>query len=132
MRPFRFIHIADVHLDTPFASRSEALRERLREAAREAFRRAADLAISQKVDAFLIAGDLFDGDRLSFATERFLLQQLDRLHEGGVSVYYACGNHDPGGARIDGMPWPPGVHDIRRRQTVGPRRADKDGQPGAS
>lgn len=129
MRPFRFVHIADVHLDTPFASRNEALRERLREAAREAFRRAVDLALSQDVDAFLIAGDLFDGERLSFATERFLLQQLDRLHDGGVGVYYACGNHDPGGARIGGVSWPdyvtvfadatPAIHVVR----------DRDGQP---
>ncbi len=75
----RFLHVADVHLDTSFAGRSEAVRRRLREASREAFRRAVDVALQEEVDAVLIAGDLFDGDRLSFETERFLLEQVGRL-----------------------------------------------------
>ena len=64
----RFLHVADVHLDTSFSGRSEAVRRRLRDASREAFRRAVDLAIREDVHAFLIAGDLFDGERLSFQT----------------------------------------------------------------
>lgn len=92
----RFLHIADVHLDTSFAGRSEAVRKRLREASREAFRKAVDLAIREDVHAFLIAGDLFDGERLSFQTERFLLDQANRLGDHGITVVYASGNHDPG------------------------------------
>ena len=41
----RFLHVADVHLDTPFASRSPEVRARLRDATREAFRAAVDLAL---------------------------------------------------------------------------------------
>jgi len=92
----RFLHIADVHLDTSFAGRSEEVRARLREASRQAFRNAVDLAIREDVHALLIAGDLFDGDRLSFQTERFLLEQVGRLNDQGISVVYATGNHDPG------------------------------------
>jgi len=92
----RFLHIADVHLDTSFAGRSEEVRVRLREASRQAFRNAVDLAIREDVHALLIAGDLFDGDRLSFQTERFLLEQVGRLNDQGISVVYATGNHDPG------------------------------------
>lgn len=92
----RFLHVADVHLDTSFAGRSEAVRRRLREASREAFRNAVDLAIREDVHAVLIAGDLFDGDRLSFQTERFLLDQAERLGDHGITVVYATGNHDPG------------------------------------
>lgn len=92
----RFVHVADVHLDTSFAGRSEAVRRRLRDASRQAFRRAVDLAIREDVHAFLIAGDLFDGDRLSFQTERFLLEQTARLGDHGITVVYATGNHDPG------------------------------------
>jgi len=92
----RFVHVADVHLDTSFAGRSEDVRRRLREASREAFRRAVDLAMREEAHALLIAGDLFDGDRLSFATERFLLEQAARLADHGVAVVYATGNHDPG------------------------------------
>ena len=92
----RFIHIADVHLDTAFASRSSHIRDRLRKALREAFARCLDTAVSEKVDAVLIAGDLFDGTPLSFETERFLLEQFRALAEAGIPVIYATGNHDPG------------------------------------
>ncbi len=108
----RFVHVADVHLDTPFTGRSDAVRRRLRDASREAFRRAVDLAIREEVHALLIAGDLFDGDRLSFTTERFLLEQAGRLADHGITVVYATGNHDPGssdtGPRL--LDWPSNVH----------------------
>lgn len=107
----RFLHVADVHLDTSFAGRSEAVRRRLREASREAFQRAVDVALQEQVDAVLIAGDLFDGERLSFETERFLMEQVGRLGDHGITVVYATGNHDPGS--VSGGPralqWPPNV-----------------------
>jgi DNA repair exonuclease SbcCD nuclease subunit len=107
----RFIHVADVHLDTSFAGRTEDVRRRLREASHEAFRRAVDLAIREDVHAFLIAGDLFDGERLSFATERFLLEQIHRLGDHGITTVYAAGNHDPGSGEsgLRPMAWPASV-----------------------
>ena len=106
-RSLRFIHIADVHLDTAFAGRSDGLRNRLRQTSREAFARCVAAAVSEKVDAVLIAGDFFDGTRLSFETERFLLTQLAVLAEAGIQVVYATGNHDPGqGPRAGGLDWP--------------------------
>ena len=103
----RFIHIADVHLDTAFAGRSDDMRNRLRHAAREAFGRCVDTAVGEQVDAVLIAGDLFDGGSLSFESERFLLAQLGRLAEADIQVVYATGNHDPGhGLRANGLDWP--------------------------
>ncbi len=108
----RFVHIADVHLDTPFRAWSADLRRRLREASRTAFRRAVDLALAERVEALLIAGDLFDGERLSFETERFLGDELSRLGEANIDVFYAAGNHDPGqeDTRRGHLPWPPHVH----------------------
>jgi exonuclease SbcD len=108
----RFVHVADVHLDTSFAGRSEPVRQRLREASREAFRRAVDLAIREDVHAFLIAGDLFDGERLSFKTERFLLEQAGRLADHRITVVYATGNHDPGSPEAGprSLSWPSNVH----------------------
>lgn len=104
----RFLHIADVHLDTAFSGRSPRVRARLREAAREAFARAVDLALAERLDAVLIAGDLFDSARLSFETERFLGEQLDRLGEAAIPVVYASGNHDPGPGAGEGrrIRWP--------------------------
>lgn len=125
----RFVHIADVHLDTPFAGRSETLRKRLREATRESFRRAVDLALDEEAHALLVAGDLFDGQRLSFATERFLLEELARLDEGGIRVIYATGNHDPGDAsgRVRALEWPGNVVLVDDPE---PRRVPVQGRSG--
>lgn len=107
----RFLHIADVHLDAPFGGRTPAVRRILQEAAREALSRAVSLAIQEQVHAVLLAGDLFDGHRLTFATERFLSADFQRLAEAGIPLVYAAGNHDHGGGRhpVTSLEWPPNV-----------------------
>lgn len=106
----RILHIADVHLDTAFAGRSDDTRSRLRQASRDALARCVETAIAEQVDAVLIAGDLFDRAHLSFATERFLLAQLGALADAGIQVVYATGNHDPGDSvRAGGLDWPANV-----------------------
>ncbi|MDD4146623.1 MAG: metallophosphoesterase, partial [Clostridia bacterium] len=72
----RFLHLADVHLDTVFQNRDRQRRALLREAVREAFRAGVDLALSSGCHAFLIGGDLFDNQTLSFTTEKFLLTEM--------------------------------------------------------
>ena len=47
----RFLHLADVHLDTAFAGREAAIRRRLRAAGREAFANAVDTALDEALDA---------------------------------------------------------------------------------
>ncbi len=109
---FKFIHIADVHLDTHFLSKNEWLRERLRSSLREAFKRVIDLCIEEKVNALLIAGDLFDNDKLSFKTEQFLVDSFKRLEKNNIVVIYTTGNHDPGdeGYRTSSIEWSRNVH----------------------
>lgn len=116
----RFLHLADVHLDTAFEGRSAALRDHLRSALRTSFRRAVDCALDEDVDAVLIAGDLFDDDRLSVTTEDFLVEQLERLATSEITVVYTTGNHDPGGRdfRASKIDWPEGVHYVDRRDPV--------------
>ncbi len=63
--------------------RDDSLRTRLQEAGREAFARLVDLAIREKVHALLIAGDLFDNDWLTIATERLLTEELRRAVDAG-------------------------------------------------
>lgn len=127
---FKFLHVADVHLDTTFLCRTAALRERLRDALRTAFERSVDTAIDESVHAVLIAGDLFDGERLSFATEQFLLQQLHRLDAAGIVTVYATGNHDPGGRRYRGgrLEWPPSFHFISDASVRTVDIDDRDGR----
>jgi DNA repair exonuclease SbcCD nuclease subunit len=128
---FRFLHLADVHLDTRFLGRSSALRQLLRDSQFKAFKRAINLALSEKVDAVLIAGDLFDNERLSFATERFLLEQIHRLFDAGIPSVYATGNHDPGAknCRAQSIEWPPNFHLVGNPQPEIIELADSDGNP---
>jgi len=95
---FRFLHLADLHLESSFGGRTET-RERLRGATREAFQRAVDYAIESELHAVLAAGDLYDDAVLSLKTELFFAQQVERLARAGVWFVGVCGNHDPGGAR---------------------------------
>jgi exonuclease SbcD len=96
---FRFLHLADLHLDTSFGGRPET-RERLRAATREAFERAVDYAIEQQLDAVLAAGDLYDDPILSLRTELWLVEQVKRLAAAGIWFLACCGNHDPGAPHL--------------------------------
>lgn len=62
---FRFIHAADPHLDSPLRgleAHDGAPAQLLRGATRRTFENLVTLAIEEKVDFLLIAGDLYDGD----------------------------------------------------------------------
>jgi exonuclease SbcD len=94
---FRFVHTADVHLDSPLATlalRDPELADLIGGATRKAFVAVIDLCLSEGVDALLIAGDLYDGEQTSMKTARFLADQLRRLHEAGVATFVIRGNHD--------------------------------------
>jgi DNA repair exonuclease SbcCD nuclease subunit len=98
MTGFRFLHLADLHLETSFGGRA-ATRERLRRAALEAFENAVSYAIEHRLHAVLAAGDLYDDPLLSLQTEFAIQRQVQRLDEAGVWFLAVCGNHDPGGPR---------------------------------
>ena len=125
----RFLHLADVHLDTAFEGRSAALREHLRDALRTAFARAVDCAIDEDVHAVLLAGDLFDDDRLSVRTEAFLIDQVQRLDDAGIDTIYVTGNHDPGGSgfRAAKIDWPDRFHYVDDRSPTTIDLTDADG-----
>ncbi len=126
----RFLHIADVHLDAPFGGRTPAVRRVLQEAAREALSRTVSLAIEEQVHAVLVAGDLFDGHRLTFATERFLTADFQRLADAGIPVVYAAGNHDHGGGRhpVTSLQWPVNVMVAAGAEPVRVSIQDRDGR----
>lgn len=61
----RFIHSADIHLDSPMrglARYEGAPTEQLRGATRRAFERLVDLAIAEEVAFVVLAGDLYYGE----------------------------------------------------------------------
>ena len=129
--PFRFLHLADLHLDTAFRGRSDEVREALRRATREAFEAAVATAIERDAHAVLLAGDVFDSDVLTFATESFLLDGCRRLEEAGIAVVYCTGNHDPGGAshRVRALDWPANVHLVHSATPATITIPDGNGEP---
>ncbi len=81
---YRFLHTADIHLDSPLKSlalRDPELSNVIGLATRRAFVRLVDLCLEESVDALVIAGDLYDGDQTSMKTARFLAEQLQRLNQ---------------------------------------------------
>ncbi|KAF0122457.1 MAG: metallophosphoesterase [Xanthobacteraceae bacterium] len=95
--PFRFVHTADLHLDSPMKSlalRNADLAELVGGASRIALQRIVELCLEERVDALIIAGDLYDGDQTSMKTARFLAMQMARLNEADIKVLKVRGNHD--------------------------------------
>ena len=97
MSSFRFLHAADIHLDSPLkglAGLEGTAAERICTATREALDRLVGLAIEEQVAFLIIAGDLYDGDWRDYKTGLFFVSQMGRLHEAGIPVYLLYGNHD--------------------------------------
>ena len=95
--PFRFVHTADIHLDSPLRSlalRNPELADLIGTATRLAFVNVIDLCLEEQVDALMIAGDLYDGDQTSMKTAGFLAAQIKRLDEAGIQTFIIRGNHD--------------------------------------
>ncbi len=87
----RFLHCADLHLDTAFSGLGDARRAALRQAElRQSFLRIIEKA--RGMDALLIAGDLFDQTAVEAETLRVLTQGFASL--GETKVLIAAGNHD--------------------------------------
>ncbi|WP_395699363.1 exonuclease SbcCD subunit D [Aquabacterium sp.] len=93
----RFIHAADIHLDSPLRGLSayqDAPAEQLRGATREAFSQLISTAIEERVDFIVIAGDLYDGDWPDFNTGLFFCAEMGRLQRAGIPAFVLFGNHD--------------------------------------
>jgi DNA repair protein SbcD/Mre11 len=118
MAPVRFLHISDVHLDTSLSGSRfpSRLGDRKREAIRMTFREILEEARSLPVDLVLVAGDLFEHDRVTPDTVEFLKQQFRSL--APLAVFVSPGNHDP---CVPGSPyldddWPSNVTIFREEE----------------
>jgi DNA repair exonuclease SbcCD nuclease subunit len=98
MESLRFIHTADLHLDSPFrglAHVAPKLRDQLQAATLGALERIVDHTIQSKADFLVIAGDLYDSKDRSLRALVAFRRQMERLAERDISVYLVHGNHDP-------------------------------------
>ncbi len=119
----RFIHAADIHLDSPLHGLEAypgAPVERLRMATRQAFDRVVEICLEEKVDFLLIAGDLFDTEVKDFNAALAAAAQLRRLDQASIPVYLILGNHDSREETVRHVPWPANVtvFDSLQPQTV--------------
>jgi DNA repair exonuclease SbcCD nuclease subunit len=93
----KFLHAADVHLDSPLRGLERyegAPAEEIRSATRRALENLVALAIEEEVAFVLLAGDLYDGDWKDYNTGLFFSAQMARLQEAGVRAFLIAGNHD--------------------------------------
>ncbi len=94
---FRFIHAADLHLDSPLlglSRKSQDFSTRVDDASRQAFDNLVGLAIAEQCRLVVIAGDIFDGQWKSYHTGLFFADRMRRLSEHGMRVVMILGNHD--------------------------------------
>lgn len=109
----RFIHAADIHLDSPLTGLSayqDAPANLLRTATRDAFENLVNEAIAEKVDFMVIAGDLYDGNWKDFNTGIFFMRQMGRLKLAAIPVYLLFGNHDAESEMTKKLSLPDNVH----------------------
>ena len=89
----RLLHTADVHLGARHADLGEqAAAQRERQFA--AFRATVDLAIAERVDVFLIAGDLFDSNTQPRRSVERVAAELRRLAAAKIRTVIIPGTHD--------------------------------------
>lgn len=112
MGSFRFLHAADVHLDSPLhgLARYEGIPlDEVRGATRAAFDNLIDVALREHVDFLVIAGDLYDGDWKHMGTGLYFAQAMGRLDREGIPVFLLAGNHDAASVITRQIPWPTNV-----------------------
>ncbi len=89
----RVLHTADVHLGARHADLGDvAAAQRERQFA--AFGASVDMALAEKVDLFLIAGDLFDSNTQPRRSVERVAGELARLAEARVRTVIIPGTHD--------------------------------------
>ena len=93
-----FIHSGDLHLGAPFRglrALSPAWANRLSRAIPEAYDCVVKACEDNHVDFLLLAGDIFDTDKPSYAHLRHFIRGLEHLEAADIPVYMIAGNHDP-------------------------------------
>ncbi|MCU0979732.1 MAG: DNA repair exonuclease, partial [Pirellulaceae bacterium] len=123
---FKFLHAADIHLDSPLRGLDRydgAPVEEIRGATRRALENLVGVAIEQQVAFVVIAGDVYDGDWPDFNTGLFFVRQMSKLREAGIPVVLISGNHDAENKMTRALELPDNVRRLatRKPESVGGR-----------
>lgn len=103
----KILHCADLHIDTLFSSCSSKEAKAKRTRLLSAFSKAVERARMEKVQLFLIAGDMFDdAEATGFETLSYVTREISSLPDCRFII--SCGNHDPyvPGGIFDSVLWP--------------------------
>lgn len=109
----RFLHAADLHLDSPLRGLERyegAPLDEVRGATRRAFDNLIATALHERVDLVVIAGDLYDGDWPDHNTGLFFTKGVAQLAEEGIPVAIVRGNHDAASKLSKSLRLPRNVH----------------------
>lgn len=89
----KIIHCADLHLDSPMETHMTDVQASTRNTeVIHSFLRLTDYAVKNNVRVVIIAGDMFDGNRVKSRTVDEILDAMRRTPE--VDYLYLVGNHD--------------------------------------
>lgn len=93
----RFIHAADLHLDTPFYGLQEIskdLSNLMRQAPFQSLKKIIDTAIEREVDFVLLSGDLYNTQKINIKAQSIFIKEIKRLKKEEIKVFLIRGNHD--------------------------------------
>ena len=110
---FSFLHVADIHLDSPLhgLSRYEgAPVDEIRGATRQALANLVDYAVDNAVPLVVLAGDVYDADCPDYQTLLHFAEQMSRLGGHGIQVVMIRGNHDADNPMTASLRLPENVH----------------------
>jgi exonuclease SbcD len=119
---FRFVHAADLHIDSPLtglAAKDEQVAGQLAAASRRAFQSLVTRTIEERAAFLIVAGDVFDGDWRDYSTGLLFTREIARLWRAGIPTYAVRGNHDAESQitrrldRAEGLHW----FDSRKAET---------------
>ncbi len=94
----KFLHTADLHLGAPVrgvASAPDSWIRKLNSAIGHSFERMISVAIGEKVDFVVIAGDVFDTTRPTYREYSLFFEGMKLLNDAKIECYLIAGNHDP-------------------------------------
>lgn len=115
----KFVHAADLHLDSPLAGLSKyegAPVEQIRGATRRALENLVKLCLAEGAELLVIAGDLYDGDWRDYSTGLFFHKQMAALRAGNVRVVWIRGNHDAASKLTAHLQLPGNVRELSHKK----------------
>ena len=91
----KFIHIADMHFDSPFVNLSdrETLGDKRRLEQRKIFKKIIEYIKQEKIEYLFISGDLYEHKYVKQSTIEYINNLFKEIPE--TRIFIAPGNHDP-------------------------------------